>query len=165
SQAIFSTLPPREIKTAFKAPSPSAETGHELVANGTPVKSFRSNLACAILSRRLRSEKPNFVSDHIDACSQIIAISASCAERYEATASSNGPVPATRTFFPAIEYPDLTKAWSPPAPITFGSVHPGKGKKRSRAPVASTSLRYRSSSRPSCISASNKFGEGQSNTR
>ena len=63
------------------------------------------------------------------------------AEAIDATASSRGPVPATMIFFLSIGKPDFTSACKPPAPITLGSVQPGNGKKRSRAPVARIRLR------------------------
>lgn len=62
-------------------------------------------------------------------------------QKYAATASSNGPAPATTTFLPSIDNPDLTSACNPPAPVTPGSVHPGNGRKSSRAPVARINFR------------------------
>ena len=57
-----------------------------------------------------------------------------------ATESSSGPLPATMTRLPLTGKPDLTNACNPPAPTTFGKVQPGKGRNRSRAPVARISF-------------------------
>src|SRR6202021_2129386 len=72
--------------------------------------------------------------------------------------------PQTVGRLPRIGRPDLTIACRPPAPITFGRVQPGNGKKRSRAPVASIRFRYRSSQRSSSPSANNTLASGWSKT-
>src|SRR5439155_15581123 len=60
--------------------------------------------------------------------------------------------------------PDFTSACRPPALITFGSVHPGNGRNRSLAPVASTSFVKPNSYVASVPSAHTKFF-ATSNTR
>ena len=85
---------------------------------------------------------PNRTKRDHGVCSQTAKTFAPRSRKYVATAGKRGPVPATTTRLPSTGSPDFTSACKPPAPITFGSVQPGKGTKNSRAPVAKISSLY-----------------------
>ena len=70
-----------------------------------------------------------------DACSAIRMTWAPALRAVSAAASSRGPVPATTMRSSLTDRPPLIKACSPPAPVTPGSVQPGKGSSSSRAPL------------------------------
>ena len=74
---------------------------------------------------------PKRASEARLACSQMRGMVAPFPRKYAATASNKGPLPATTTRLPAIGSPALTRACRPPAPMTFGKVQPGNGRKRS----------------------------------
>ena len=98
------------------------------------------------------------------ACSAISGTVAPRLRKYFATANSSGPVPATITRRSEIGQPPLTSACSPPAPITFGNVQPGKGRNSSRAPVARIRLLKDSSIGSPAEQASSVPGDGASST-
>src|SRR5580693_1959482 len=66
---------------------------------------------------------------------------------------------------PATGNPDFARACNPPAPMTLGSVQPGNGRKRSRAPVARIRLRYLNSKLLSERSNARTPGAGAAITR
>ena len=133
----------------------STSVGDHHLAHGRPRRalrppSARCDTACAAKPARYRAACSSVrglapepaakrATRRAGACSATSTTRAPAARSDAATGSSSGPLPAMTTDLPANDVPDLSSACAPPTPRTPGSVHPGNGRKSSRAPVAITS--------------------------
>ena len=94
-----------------------------------------SGRACTALAGQRGSCRPKPTSWLQGACSAMRSTWAPASRAVCAAASSSGPVPAMTMRWPRTGSPALMSACRPPAPVTPGSVQPGKGSSSSRAPV------------------------------
>ena len=120
---------------------------------GVSKKADRYRAASRSLPGNAESEAVNRASEAIPACSATSATSTPFFARVAATGSRSAPDPATTAVRPPSPAPVFAIAWAPPAPMTPGRVQPGKGRKSSRAPVARTTRRARTTQRPAAVSA------------
>jgi len=127
---------------------PAAADTHVLRAYGVRAKASRYSAACTSVSGCRISENVNSRTAANDACSATSSTRAPAVESDAATGSMSGPVPAITTRFPENDTPCFSSACAPPIPTTPGSVQPGNGRNRSRAPVAITTARARTTTAP-----------------
>ena len=130
----------REEMPLLRAGFCNADVTQQSVRYGMPTSFERRAMPWASFDGKRHKPKPNRLMLAADVCSVMATTFAPFDFKYSAIASSNAPVPATTIRLFSTFSPPLTRACNPPAPSTFGSVQPGKGKYLSRAPVAITSF-------------------------
>ena len=136
SHAISRILRPSVTTADRTLELPVAAVIHVPVAYGVVMNADRSLAAWTSIDGLRQSDAAKPTTRRAGACSATSTRLAPASLSAAATGSSSGPEPAITTRSPRNDIPLLSSACAPPIPKTLGSVQPGNGRNRSRAPVA-----------------------------